>query len=688
MGKKTIILLSIAALVLLGGIITALVMLYGGNGGSREPRASRAEVADMLQAVPEDASLVMCTSSIGRLSELLLDSTKVYDAVLCDARSKAFLEFAEALPQTCRPARDERCVVSLHYGGNLVPLMVLDAAHIRETEELDAAASAYSLEAECVSLGSRRYYLVSTSESVLSSAVRHLAEGGSILDDKSFAECLAGLSGKDLILWSGVHSGKLLGTYCQRPYQKYSSAIRTAAAWCGAGIVSNSSRHALLSGLWSLDGSGSGSLLSLLESNRRSAVQAGKVLPVGTVSAVDIPLADVKAYHRRYLKYLDANNRLSAYKSASAELRRSVGKSPEEWLDMLSPKELVNARWRNAEGEMVSANFLRSSKLRRFDTSAPYKYSSYASLCFGELFALEDESVCARMGSWLVSGSAPAVEDALACFKEGDNIASLYPDTQCGALLYADLGICAVDEIFRQPLAGAVKRSLLGAATQTAAVTVDGSVLSLAVDRSTGSVRRSGAAPGAQVYSIDVPEGPWEVTNFATGKKNKLYQNSHLSICLQDENGKDVWGVPFKDRICGMVEEIDYYGNGKLQFLFAAGSKLYLMDRLSRTVKDFPADLGREVLLGPSVYDFTGAHGYTVMVLHKDNTLAMYNLHGKSPAEWQDIAPEEMIVGLPELARTKAGRFWLVPTVSGRLVYPFYGGEVVKDKKILNLIKK
>ena len=41
--------------------------------------------------------------------------------------------------------------------------------------------------------------------------------------------------------------------------------------------------------------------------------------------------------------------------------------------------------------------------------------------------------------------------------------------------------------------------------------------------------------------------------------------------------------------------------NGKIQFCFCAGSSVYLIDRLGRFVSGFPVDLGKTVLLGPSV---------------------------------------------------------------------------------------
>lgn len=108
-----------------------------------------------------------------------------------------------------------------------------------------------------------------------------------------------------------------------------------------------------------------------------------------------------------------------------------------------------------------------------------------------------------------------------------------------------------------------------------------------------------GSVPAAgKDTTVTVPEGPFKVRNCATGKINTFYQNSHLSICLRDENGKDVWGVPFKSKIRGYVQEVDYYNNGKIQYLFAAGSQMYLIDRLGRFVSGFPAETGKKLRQG------------------------------------------------------------------------------------------
>ena len=172
-----------------------------------------------------------------------------------------------------------------------------------------------------------------------------------------------------------------------------------------------------------------------------------------------------------------------------------------------------------------------------------------------------------------------------------------------------------------------------------------------------------------------MPAGPFPVKNSGTGKTNSFSQAPNGSLTLKDEQGKGLWAVPFSGRLCGRVQTIDYYANGKLQFLFAAGSKLYLIDRLGRFVNPFPVDLGKAVRLGPDVYDFTGAHGYTAMVLHADNTIGMYDLHGRQPKDWKGIAPQEPVKALPELLKVGEKRYWAVRTSVQTLIYGFWGGE-------------
>jgi hypothetical protein len=64
------------------------------------------------------------------------------------------------------------------------------------------------------------------------------------------------------------------------------------------------------------------------------------------------------------------------------------------------------------------------------------------------------------------------------------------------------------------------------------------------------------------------------------------------------------------------------------------------------------------------------------MVLHKDNTIEMYNLQGQKPASWKGISiAGETIKNLPERIDLGGSTFWVVRTSVQTLIYPFYGGE-------------
>jgi hypothetical protein len=169
--------------------------------------------------------------------------------------------------------------------------------------------------------------------------------------------------------------------------------------------------------------------------------------------------------------------------------------------------------------------------------------------------------------------------------------------------------------------------------------------------------------------------------NSATGKVNLFYQNSHGSLCLQEEGGKGLWGVPFDGKLCGTAHNVDYYANGKLQIIFGSGSRIHVIDRLGRFVSGFPVDLGKDILIGPDVYDFNGTRAYNIMVLHKDNTIEMYNLKGNKPSSWKGIIAPETIKALPQRIEVGGNSFWVVRTSVQTLIYPFSGGNAVTTFK-------
>lgn len=178
--------------------------------------------------------------------------------------------------------------------------------------------------------------------------------------------------------------------------------------------------------------------------------------------------------------------------------------------------------------------------------------------------------------------------------------------------------------------------------------------------------------------SIKVPAGPYKV-KVAGGKTVTFKQPSSKKVTFIDEKGAAKWTAAVAGPICGRVEAVDYFKNGKQQFLFIAGGKLYLIDRVGRMVQGFPKQLKESVVLGPAVYDFNGQKRYNIMVVTANNTIEMYNLDGVKPSSWKGIAGgSKKIAGLPTRKVVGGKTQWVVKFTDGTSkTYGFSGGNAL-----------
>ncbi|MBQ3846475.1 MAG: hypothetical protein II761_02820, partial [Bacteroidales bacterium] len=366
-----------------------------------------------------------------------------------------------------------------------------------------------------------------------------------------------------------------------------------------------------------------------------------------------------------------------------------------EWLERAGVKEVAVAVFPEGDSDR-RVTLLRTGKDLNVKGIVKNTHEKDLRVLFGEAFVSESDSLMTSVrGGWTVFGDAPSLEAFSSISLSGGSLkdrlssADAAPSKQSGAVAYISADGNTLSEVFSKPVADALKIYAGGVPLSPVVVSAgmaDGvPVISITVRKTKTDAPLEAIPVGG---GLVIPEGPFKVMNSSTGKQNTLYQNSHLSICLQDENGKDQWGIPFKEKICGMVRDIDFYNNGRIQFLFAAGSKLYLLDRLGRIVTGFPVDTGKAIVLGPEVYDFTGSKGYRAMVIHEDNTIELYNLHGQKPEGWKGIAPQGSISSMPQLQEVDSVKYWFVPTSAGIKIYGFLGGDPLSDKEASKIMKR
>ena len=700
MSKKSLIICLCILLLLIAAIGVGMKLLYSGKPQSSdgEPAVSHAGI---LQAVPSDAVLVFCFQNAKSGVSMLDDRTKLFHSLL--GGNPAFGKFVATLPDSVS-LKTQPMAVSVHYSETLVPLMILDAGHVQDTTDLQRSVLDYAdrcgLPASLKDNGAASFILVSPSRTLVESSCRHLDTGTSILDDPYFKESAGGLSSRDVVLFSNGDMGRILSSLCLKPLYPYSTFLKNAAEWTGFDIREAGEKRLKMTGA-TVSGRSPSYYSNLLDALPAGELRFAQALPANAITAVALSLPDYGAYVKAYEKWLDASQSLQVFRRECDTLRARTGEDPVKWFSKEGVCEVVKASWASPAGNRTGVVLLRTGKASKGEAAVePFPFRAFPGTVFGGVFS-PDGSYCKTVGEWRVLGSEAALAEYDAMLEEKGSLADALSNVSESRLIPAKSGkavfyFSASDaagsfaEWFRPLLSDNLKSSLEGVIREPVALscTADGLVLEAArpVDFAERKASGKKGTPGRKA-DVEIPQGPFEVTNSGTGKTNLFYQAPNLSLCLKDkDSGKGLWGVSFDRPICGAVSCIDYFANGKLQFLFAAGSKLYLIDRLGRFVSGFPIELGKEVLLGPEAYDFTGAKGYTVLVLHRDNTVGMYDLHGVQPASWQGITSPDTILSLPVLAKADGKRVWVVKTAGGEQVFDFWGGEPLKAKSIKNLV--
>lgn len=690
MSRKSLVICICILLLMAGGISVAVALLYSGGPDTKSRHA--AQVADdsrfiLLPAIPSDAVAVFNFASASDAWQLT-----------------PFHSFG------CRMA------VSLHYSGKLVPLYVFDAGKASaerssQAESIIAAAKEAGMSTEYLDcsrvasrdrkISGRSIVLASSSEVILRSAARHIEKNVSVLDLDGFAEAAGCVSGHNVAIVSNAQAPRLVSALLSRSFSSWADFTSRLAGWTAACIDNIGKGGIILEGC-TVHEDDMTEFMTVMESIIPSNAMYGEALPSFTYSALSVPMKNMGDYIDAYKAFMDSKQQLQSLVSKQKSLAASAGVSPEDYFARIGLKEVATAsfvagsalqrvnlvRASNVDPELVFSGCGIKSLKDYVPAVHPYARKGFLSSVFGNLFSLPDESCFTYVNGWIVSGSRDAIEEyvnghaldyTLNEYLEDAGKAGLLGSKPVSLSAYLSVSSAVPSsqgifkDTFSEMMSPLVENCDFCPAVLSLGAGKDRNAFRMEIRNLT--LKKTKAPAFERDTTVVVPEGPFRVKNSGTGKMNLFYQQDNLYLCLKEEGGKGLWGIPFDKKICGTASDIDFYANGKLQFLFGAGSKIYLIDRLGRFVSGFPVDLGKDILVGPAVYDFNSTRKYNIMVLHKDNTIEMYNLKGQKPSSWLGIKADETIKALPERVVAGNKSCWVVRTSVRTLIFPFNGGE-------------
>ena len=709
MNRKTIILCISILAVLALAVVGAVVSLYSESDDVQELTTEEvchkaSERHPLLNAVPSDAAMVLCSETLRGGVSCMMDSTGLFGTFFSGTGKSSLKPFFSKVSSMLKEGelnsiKNSEMVLSVHYSGDLVPLIIIDPGRVpsdstgavwRLIAEADSSSVCHAFLSDTEKdspLGRRTLLALSASETLVKSAERHVRSRISVLEDEDCAAAAASLDGSLSMLVNHSYSGKLALSFLARNFSIKSGFIKSFAEWTSFRLSTDSEKRLTLEGD-AFSTSSTKFFSNMLGSVVAGPTTAANILPNGTLDASVLAIDNVESFIQEYNKYLDASGKLDKRNSAAAALGKKYGITPAQWAKRLNIKEVCAASV--PVGDKF-ANIVMVRPTNQDAAASEMPVAEYAPLLFGDIFTVQDTARVVTDG-WIITGDALAVKSftpskgrrTLSSFLSDNGASGLIPGD--GALFYNYYSPSAdpstLTNIFKPAVVGSATRMMEGLSHLPVVFSLNPGKSHL-MKLDIAKIKFAGSKDEVPALSRDtvvvIPKGPFKVKNCGTGKMNLFSQQTNNYLVLKELDGKGIWGVPFSAPICGAVAQIDYFANGKIQFLFASGSSLYLIDRLGRFVKPFPVDLGKPILIGPDAYDFTGAHGYTAVVLHNDNTIGMYDLHGKTPASWKGIRPEDTVKALPELIRVKGKRYWAVRTSTKILFYGFDGGKPVFD---------
>ena len=146
-----------------------------------------------------------------------------------------------------------------------------------------------------------------------------------------------------------------------------------------------------------------------------------------------------------------------------------------------------------------------------------------------------------------------------------------------------------------------------------------------------------------------------------------LVQDDLNNIHLIDKTGSVLWSDSIGSEIVGDVYQVDFFRNGKLQYLFAAGSHLHLIDRNGNNVSGYPLDLTPTDIRTFSVIDYDNSKRYRLLVSDRIGNIYMFDKNGRMLEGWSPNALENPLASKIVHRRVRGRDFLIAIEENGNL---------------------
>lgn len=124
------------------------------------------------------------------------------------------------------------------------------------------------------------------------------------------------------------------------------------------------------------------------------------------------------------------------------------------------------------------------------------------------------------------------------------------------------------------------------------------------------------------------------VKNHNTNEHEIVVQDAANNIYLINSKGLVIWKRKIDGQIIGGVKQIDYYNNGKMQYLLNTETSIYIIDRNSNNTGPFPVLLPAKATNAVTYIDYGKPLEFRLFVACDDKQICLYDRDAKRIQGW------------------------------------------------------
>jgi len=120
-----------------------------------------------------------------------------------------------------------------------------------------------------------------------------------------------------------------------------------------------------------------------------------------------------------------------------------------------------------------------------------------------------------------------------------------------------------------------------------------------------------------------------------SSEKEIMVQDMANKLYLINNVGRIIWKKQLSDPIKSDIYQVDYFKNGKLQYLFSTKKSIFLVDRNGNDVGRFPVKLASDATNGIAVFDYDKNKDYRLFIACEDRRIIAFSKEGNILDGWE-----------------------------------------------------